>query len=231
MANTAPDPHDASWYRDRIDYLAGFMLPQRFETLCRVAGERTRWMTVCTENTFHPQNASAIVRTCEAFGIQDIHTVESLCPFNPNVHIVRGTDKWIDLHRHATTAEALAALRGAGYRIVATTPHSGDTPPEAFDVTASPFAVVFGTEHAGVSDEMIAASDAFIRIPMVGFVESLNVSACASILLYQPSRRLRESATTDWRLAETDRLQLIFRWLMASIRDSERILYRQFPRP
>ena len=66
MANTAPDPHDASWYRDRIDYLAGFMLPQRFETLCRVAGERTRWMTVCTENTFHPQNASAIVRTCEA---------------------------------------------------------------------------------------------------------------------------------------------------------------------
>ena len=143
----------------------------------------------------------------------------------------RSTDKWIDLHRHATTAEALAALRGAGYRIVATTPHSGDTPPEAFDVTASPFAVVFGTEHAGVSDEMIAASDAFIRIPMVGFVESLNVSACASILLYQLSRRLRESATTDWRLAETDRLQLIFRWLMASIRDSERILYRQFPRP
>lgn len=230
MANTAPNVHDVQWYRERIDFLSGFMLPQRFETLCRVAAMRTRWMTVCTENTFHPQNASAIVRTCEAFGIQDIHTVESLCPFSPNLHIVRGTDKWIDLHRHATTAEALAALRGAGYRIVATTPHSGDTPPEAFDVAESPFAVVFGTEHAGVSDEMIAASDAFIRIPMCGFVESLNVSACASILLYQLSQRLRAS-DARWELAEADRLQLLYRWLTASVRDAERILARNFPRP
>lgn len=230
MANTAPKVHDVQWYRERIDFLSGFMLPQRFETLCRVAAMRTRWMTVCTENTFHPQNASAIVRTCEAFGIQDIHTVESLCPFSPNLHIVRGTDKWIDLHRHATTAEALAALRGAGYRIVATTPHSGDTPPEAFDVAEGPFAVVFGTEHAGVSDEMIAASDAFIRIPMCGFVESLNVSACASILLYQLSQRLRAS-DARWELAEADRLQLLYRWLTASVRDAERILARNFPRP
>lgn len=230
MANTAPEAHDVQWYRERIDFLSGFMLPQRFETLCRVAAMRTRWMTVCTENTFHPQNASAIVRTCEAFGIQDIHTVESLCPFSPNLHIVRGTDKWIDLHRHATTAEALAALRGAGYRIVATTPHSGDTPPEAFDVAEGPFAVVFGTEHAGVSDEMIAASDAFIRIPMCGFVESLNVSACASILLYQLSQRLRAS-DARWELAEADRLQLLYRWLTASVRDAERILARNFPRP
>lgn len=230
MANTAPEVHDAQWYRERIDFLSGFMLPQRFETLCRVAAMRTRWMTVCTENTFHPQNASAIVRTCEAFGIQDIHTVESLCPFSPNLHIVRGTDKWIDLHRHTTTAEALTALRGAGYRIVATTPHSGDTPPEAFDVAEGPFAVVFGTEHAGVSDEMIAASDAFIRIPMCGFVESLNVSACASILLYQLSQRLRAS-DARWELAETDRLQLLYRWLTASVRDAERILARNFPRP
>lgn len=230
MANTAPEAHDAQWYREQIDFLSGFMLPQRFETLCRVAAMRTRWMTVCTENTFHPQNASAIVRTCEAFGIQDIHTVESLCPFSPNLHIVRGTDKWIDLHRHATTAKALAALRGAGYRIVATTPHSGDTPPEAFDVVEGPFAVVFGTEHAGVSDEMIAASDAFIRIPMCGFVESLNVSACASILLYQLSQRLRAS-DARWELAEADRLQLLYRWLTASVRDAERILARNFPRP
>ena len=106
-------------------------------------------MTVCMENTFHPQNASAIIRNCEAFGIQDIHTVETLCPFSPNTHIVKGTDKWIDLHRHADTAGALAALRRAGYRLIATTPHSGDTSPEAFDVSQSPFVLIFGTEHAG----------------------------------------------------------------------------------
>ena len=146
MANTANNlPHDPLWYRSRIDYLSQFLLPERLDTLREVLSMRTRWMTVCMENTFHPQNASAIIRTCEAFGIQDLHTVETLCPFNPNLHIVKGTDKWIDLHRHADTAAAIAALRGAGYRIIATTPHSGDTSPEEFDVTHGPFARVFGT--------------------------------------------------------------------------------------
>lgn len=150
MGNTANDGmRSPEWYRPRIAYLSQFILPERFETFRQVLSMRTRWMTVCMENTFHPQNASAIIRNCEAFGIQDIHTVETLCPFSPNTHIVKGTDKWIDLHRHADTAGALAALRGAGYRLIATTPHSGDTSPEAFDVSQSPFVLIFGTEHAG----------------------------------------------------------------------------------
>ena len=113
MGNTANDGmRSPEWYRPRIAYLSQFILPERFETFRQVLSMRTRWMTVCMENTFHPQNASAIIRNCEAFGIQDIHTVETLCPFSPNTHIVKGTDKWIDLHRHADTAGALAALRG-----------------------------------------------------------------------------------------------------------------------
>ena len=106
------------------------------------------------------------MRHCEAFGVQDIHTIETRCKFNPNVNIVRGTDKWIDLHRHRTTAEAIADLKGRGYRIVATTPHREDKTPETFDVAASPFVLVFGTEHAGISDEIVAAADEFLRIPM-----------------------------------------------------------------
>ena len=146
MGNTANDGmRSPEWYRPRIAYLSQFILPERFENFRQVLSMRTRWMTVCMENTFHPQNASAIIRNCEAFGIQDIHTVETLCPFSPNTHIVKGTDKWIDLHRHADTAGALAALRGAGYRLIATTPHSGDTSPEAFDVSQSPFVLIFGT--------------------------------------------------------------------------------------
>ena len=170
----------------------------------------------------------AIIRNCEAFGIQDIHTVETLCPFSPNTHIVKGTDKWIDLHRHADTAGALAALRGAGYRLIATTPHSGDTSPEAFDVSQSPFVLIFGTEHAGISDEVKAAADGFIRIPMCGFVESLNVSASAAILLSQLSSRLR-AGNAPWRLSDDEQAALLFRWLMESIRDSQRILAHEFP--
>lgn len=112
-------------------------------------------MTVCMENTFHPQNASALVRNCEAFGIQDIHTVEALCKFSPNVNIVRGTDKWVDIHKTGSTGDLIAALRAKGYRIVATSPHTDDRTPENFDVTAGRFALFFGTEHAGISDEVM----------------------------------------------------------------------------
>lgn len=228
-ANTVyDDSHSPEWYSARIGYLSEFVLPERMENFRQVAGMRTRWMTVCMENTFHPQNASAIVRTCEAFGIQDIHTIEALCPFSPNVNIVKGTDKWIDLHRHYSAAEALDALKGAGYRIVATMPHAGDTVPEKFDVSEGPFALIFGTEHAGVSDEIKEAADDYLRIPMCGFVESLNVSASAAILLYTLSGKLRRSEA-PWQLTGEEKLPLLFRWLMGSIREAEGILRSRFP--
>ena len=110
----------------------------------------------------------------------------------------------------------------------ATTPHSGDTSPEAFDVSQSPFVLIFGTEHAGISDEVKAAADGFIRIPMCGFVESLNVSASAAILLSQLSSRLR-AGNAPWRLSDDEQAALLFRWLMESIRDSQRILAHEFP--
>ena len=90
MGNTDNDGmRSPEWYRPRIAYLLQFILPERFETFRQVLSMRTRWMTVCMENTFHPQNASAIIRNCEAVGIQDIHTVETLCPFSPNTHFVK----------------------------------------------------------------------------------------------------------------------------------------------
>ena len=165
------------WYAERIAYLRDFITDERAEVLSRTLDSRTRYMTICMENTYHAQNASALVRHCEAFGVQDIHTIEDRCKFNPNLNIVRGTDKWIDLHRHHSTAEAIEALRADGYRIVATTPHRGDSSPETFDVAKGKFALVFGTEDKGISDEVIEAADEFVRIPMCGMVESLNVSA------------------------------------------------------
>ena len=225
--NSAPAAHDAAWYDERIGYLAGFLTEERREVLARTLGMRTRYMTILTENTFHPQNASALVRHCEAFGVQDLHTVETLCRFNPNVNIVRGTDKWIDITRHGSTAEAVASLRGAGYRIVATTPHRESCTPETFDVGRGPFCLVFGTEHAGVSDEIVASADEFLRIPMCGMVESLNVSASAAILIYMLSQRMRLSGV-DWALSAQARREILLRWTVASVRDGRRIMERRF---
>ena len=192
MKNTANDEAasdggfgpEAGHLAGRIACLAEFMTADRYAVLRRTVAGRTRYMTVLAENMFHGQNAAALVRHCEAFGIQEMHTVESLCPFEPSAAVVRGTDRWVDIRRYRSTDDALAALRGAGYRIVATTPHREDCTPETFDVARGPFALVFGTEHAGISDGIVAAADEFLRIPMCGMVESLNVSASAAILIY-----------------------------------------------
>lgn len=220
--------HPAEWYAGRTEYMRGFMTEERAATLERVLADRTRYITVCMENTFHPQNASALVRNCEAFGLQDIHTIDETCTFSPNVNIVLGTDKWVDIRRHASTAAALSSLKKAGYRIAATVPNRGGGAPDSFDVAAGPFALVFGTEHAGISGEVVSAADEFVSIPMCGFVESLNVSASAAILIHSFASRMRTS-DAEWRLPENERAELRFRWMMYSVKDSVRILNKKFP--
>ena len=219
------EEHSEAWLRERLDYMTQFITEERKEVLNRTVESRTHYMRILTENMFHPQNASAIMRHCEAFGIQQIHTVEDRCKFDPSVNIVRGTEKWVDVEHHETTAEALAALKAEGYRIVATTPHRCSVTPESFDVTKGKFVLVFGTEHAGISDEVIAAADDFLMIPMCGMVESLNVSASAAILIYMLSERIRQQVE-GWQLSDYDKLKLLTRWTMSSVRDFEGILRR-----
>ena len=218
---------DVAWYRERIAWLAEFMLPERYDVLRRTVAMRTRYMTILAENTFHPQNAAALIRHCEAFGLQQMHTVETVCRFNPNAAIVRGTDRWVDIRRHRSTAEAIAALRGEGYRIVATTPHREDTTPESFDVTRGRFALVFGTEHAGISEEVLASADEFLRIPMCGMVESLNVSASAAILIYMLSERMRRQVE-GWNMTAAEQAATLYGWMCRSVKDSEEILRRKY---
>lgn len=224
MTNTA----NRAWYEERIACLAEFMTEERVELFRRTVAQRTRYMTVLAENTFHPQNAAALIRHCEAFGVQRMHTVESCCEFRPAAAVVRGTDRWVDVCRHASTAEALRALKAEGYRIVATTPHREDTTPETFDVARGPFALVFGTEHAGISDEVVASADEFLRIPMCGMVESLNVSASAAILIYMLSERVRRQVG-GWAMTPAQQTETLYRWMYRSVADAERILERRFP--
>ena len=210
---------------ERIACLREFMTPERYDVLRGSVSMRTRYMTVLAENMYHGQNAAALIRHCDAFGVQEMHTVETLCPFEPNPDIARGSERWVDVRRHASTAEALAALKGAGYRIVATTPHREDVTPETFDVARGPFALVFGTEHAGISDEVIASADEFLRIPMCGLVESLNVSASAAILIYMLSERVR-STVGGWQLSPAAQAEVLDRWMRRSVKDAEAILQR-----
>ena len=211
--------------RQQIEYLSGFILPERFETLCRAVQNRTKYMTLVAENMFHPQNASALVRHCEAFGVQTLHTVQTFCRFNPNVDIVRGTDMWIDMYNHASTADALQHLKAEGYRIVATSPHYQSCTPETFDVTKGKFAIVMGTEKTGISQDVIDGADEFLKIPMCGMVESLNVSACAAIIVYMLSERMRHEVK-DWQMIEAEQTATLYHWMIDSVKDARPLLKR-----
>ncbi len=218
---------DSEWFAKRIDYLAEFMTIERRATLEQTLSMRTYEMTILSENTFHSQNASALMRHCEAFGLQQMHAVEELCDFRTYADIVRGTDQWVDLERYSNTTDAVRALKGAGYRIVATTPHIDGATPESFDVEAGRFALVFGTEHSGISQQIIDEADEFLQIPMCGMVESLNVSASAAILIYMLSQRLRERSQ-GWQIEPLQQQEILYRWMQRSVRESEKILRRQF---
>ncbi len=216
----------ASTDRQRqIDTLRACISDERFERLCSRLELRTRYLTVCLEEIFYPHNASAVIRSAEAFGVQQIHAVESYTHFRPSKHVVKGTDQWVDLHRWEDTPALVEYLRGQGCRIVATSPREGGATPADFDLEAGPFALFFGTEKTGISDWLMEQADHHIQIPMVGFAESLNISVSAGILVQRLTERLRGSGI-DWRLSDPQRQELLLHWLKGSVRDSARILKR-----
>lgn len=210
-----------------IDYLAGFITKKRLNQFYRVLENRTRYITVILEDIYQSQNASAVLRSCECFGIQDVHVIENKNEFTINSEVSLGASKWIDLYRYNqegwNTPVALNKLRENGYRIIATTPHTNDVLLDDFDVKAGKIALVFGTELTGISDYVKDNADGFLKIPMVGFTESFNISVSASIVLYQLTSRLRNSEI-NWQLSGDEHKALLLSWLKTSIRKSELIV-------
>ena len=217
---------DNTTLQQEIDHLSEFMLPERYRVIKNVLENRTKYITVCLENIFHTQNASAILRSCEAFGIQEVNLIETICEFKPNIQIAKGTDKWLDIHSHKeqnATTNLVKQLKRDGFRIVSTAPHANGVSCEDFDVTKGKIALFFGTEKTGISDELAELTDEFITIPMYGFVESLNVSVCSAISLQSITEKLHKSEI-DWQLTNQEKLVMLNRWMKYSIKDSEGIL-------
>lgn len=210
----------------QIEYLREFVSEERYARLCDRLQRRTRRMVLCLEDIFHPHNASATIRSAEAFGLQEVHAVQSLCPFLPSHDIVRGTDQWLDIERWDNTAALVGHLRERRYRIVVTTPREGSATVEDFDVNAGPFAVFMGTEKTGISDWLIKQADHGLYIPMHGFAESLNISVSAAILIQRLTERLRMLPCEQWQLSDDDKRATLLKWLKCSVKDVENVLKR-----
>jgi tRNA (guanosine-2'-O-)-methyltransferase len=205
---------------DLIAYLSEFVTPERRERMRDVLSERTRYVTVAVEDIYQPHNASAVLRTCDACGVQDVHIIENRNAYRVNPGVELGTAQWLTLHRYRdddrNTERAVETLRSRGYRVVATSPHTTHKNIDEIDLGAGPVALLFGNELDGLSDTALSLADEYVAIPMVGFVESFNISVSAAIVLYHLTSRLRASGI-DYRLSREEHEELHLGWLRQSI--------------
>ncbi len=210
-----------------ISYLRNFVTEDRFELFRKTAKERTRYLTIVLEDIFQPHNASAVLRSCDCFGVQDVHIIENENKYTVNPDVALGASKWLSLYKYNSeknnTLQTIKILKNKGYRIIATTPHVNDVNLENFDITKGKFALMFGSELPGLSDIALENADAFLKIPMFGFTESFNISVSAAIILHHLTLKLRQS-DIDFKINDSEQREIILEWLKKSIKKSDTII-------
>ncbi len=214
-----------------IDHLSAFITERRMNLFMQVLNERTRYITVVLEDIYQPHNASAVLRSCDVFGIQDVHIIENKNEFILNPDVTLGSDKWLSITKYNeadnNTITALNSLKSRGYRIVAATPHDTSVQINNFNLNRGKVALVFGTELKGLSEQALKNSDEFVHVPMFGFTESLNISVSAAIILNILTSTLRE-LNINWHLNEDEKQEILKTWLLNSINKSKLIEERFF---
>lgn len=211
-----------------LAYLQSFITEKRKATFEKVLANRTLHFTVVLEDIYQPHNTSAVVRSCDVFGVQDVYTIENKYKSYVSNQVAKGAEKWTTRHRFNTlqhnTQDCLDAVREKGYQIIATTPHNDSCYVSDFDVSKKS-ALVFGVEKEGVSDDIMNQADGFLKIPMVGFTESLNISVAVAIILQDITERLRKS-DVNWQLSDVEKDILRLEWTKNTIGSIEQIINR-----
>lgn len=211
---------------DLIEHMSKCVTEKRLAHFKQVLVERTRYITVLLEDIYQSQNASAVLRTCDCTGIQDVHIVEERNEYEINRDVALGADQWLSLNYYNegknNIYKAIETLKDKGYRIVATSPHKDGVSPEHFDLQKGKAALMFGTELNGLSEGALELADEYIQIPMAGFTESYNISVSAAITLYTLRKRL-EVSSLKWKICEEEQSELLLNWLRGTIKMSDQI--------
>lgn len=202
-----------------IEHLLQYVTENKKEKMHEVLKNRTRHVTVVLEDLFQEHNASAALRTCDIFGVQDVHVVQALYKFKAVDTISMGASKWVDVQSHTSITDAISTLKSQGYRIVATTPHQ-----QSYSLPELPvdqkIALIFGSEQTGLSEQALAHADAYMKIPMFGFVESFNVSVSVALCLYDIVNRLHKSGV-EWQLSEEEKQDILLKWIQRVSKTAE----------
>lgn len=211
---------------DYLSFLENILTDNRKAKFLKVLENRTKHFTVVVEDVFQMHNASAVMRSCEVFGIQELSVIEERYGKSIDKEIAMGAQKWVDINKFDSVTHCIDTLKKQGYQIIATTPHENDCLLDDFDISI-PCALFFGTERDGLSDEILQKADRFLKIPMAGFTESLNISVSAAIIIQNLTNRLRQSAI-DWHLSNEEILELRLSWAKSTIKDIKRIEERYY---
>ncbi|MGI9546332.1 MAG: TrmH family RNA methyltransferase [Flavobacteriaceae bacterium] len=209
---------------DLLTYLESFVSEERKARFQEVLSKRTNFITVVTEDVFQLHNSSAVIRSCDVFGIQSAHLIEDRFGKRLDKNIAMGAQQWVDVHKYQNASDCVNKLRSKGYTIVATTPENDSQLLEDFTLEG-PIALCFGTEKEGLSDTILEEADIRLKIPMVGFTQSLNISVSAAIILQELTQKLRQS-DLPWQLTDEEKILLQFDWTRKSIKHIEDILGR-----
>lgn len=206
---------------DLLNYLEGFLTDNRKERFLKILESRTKHFTIAMEDVFQLHNTSAVMRSCEVFGIQELNVVEQKFGKRIDTEIAMGAQKWVDVNRFNSIQSCIDSMKSKGYQIIASTPHNDSCMLHEFDIS-KPSAIFFGTERDGLSQEVIDQADGYLKIPMVGFTESLNISVSAAIIIQDITNRLRQS-NINWQLTPEELLEKRLEWARNSIKDIVRI--------
>lgn len=208
-----------------IEYLNTFISENRKKRFGEVIEYRTRHITIVLEDIFQSQNASAVLRTCDCFGIQDVHIIETRNKYDVNPDVALGSSQWLNMFKYKgnenNTIACLSKLKEKGYKIIATSPHTNDCNIEDLPLE-SKTALVFGTELEGITEDVKKMADGFVKIPMFGFTESFNISVSAALILYSITRRLHQSVIS-WQLTEDEKNEILLKWQRNTINKVELI--------
>jgi len=207
-----------------LEHLETYLTTSRKKKFKKVLSQRTKHFTVATEDVYQLHNTSAVMRTCDVFGIQELNIIEEQNSKSIDREIAMGAQKWVDLNRFHSVEDCLLDVKQKGYQIVATTPHTNDCVLNDFDVTKKS-CFFFGRETEGLSQDVLDKADCYLKIPMVGFTESLNISVSAAIILQEVTAKLKQT-DINWQLTKEELLEKRLDWCKKTIKSYDDIVGR-----
>ncbi|MEM7107085.1 MAG: RNA methyltransferase [Bacteroidota bacterium] len=212
-----------------LNYLGQYVSEHKKKVIDNVLDKRTRYLTVVLEDIYHSQNASAVIRSCDCFGIQDLHVIENKHQYKLNPRVVHGASRWVDIIAYNAdtdnSTKCFRDLKEKGYKLIGTVPDQS-----AVDISTlsldEPIALIFGTEKEGLSHNSKEFCDQFATVPMYGFTESFNVSVSAALCMNAIAQKLFKS-NVHWRLTEHEKKELKLQWFREIVHRSD-LLEKEF---